>query len=490
MRPKFRLAALVLGMGLLGSRSVRADDAVPGQLDAQMEQAKPHFEKANDLYSRQLFTEAAIEFAAAYDAKPLPAFLFNEAVAYEKAKNLTKAIEVFRAYLHENPNAPDKKKLEKRIDALEKTMHPDTTPETPGGPKPEPKPVLAPIERRGVVSVDTKPPGAKIYLDNKRIGALGTAPWSDSIEGEHVLIIEAKGFKPERKEIKPAVNKILEIYVALSKEDYLGWIEVTSNIPHADVFFDDEAKGSVGRTPYSGFLKPGKHTMFVEREGYDTIKNEVTIEAGKAHEQTVTMTPIKNGFVEVKSSSDAGAGLYIDGKKACIIPCRAPVDAGSRHITVERGGKKTYSTHIKVEAASETEFKVALAPKPSRIDAYVTLFVSAAFLGGGIYFGLKSNDIYKSIQKDTKLTGGSPIDSGDPRFSDGKNKAYIADGMYALSGITFLLGTYYLLRDKGPSSQGASTSRSLISRARFAPVFGNVDGTPGMGLGMTGEVRW
>src|SRR5690348_3165242 len=106
MRLKLRLAALVLGVGLLGSGSVRADDpAAPGQLDAQMEQAKPHFEKANDLYSRQLFTEAAIEFAAAYDAKPLPAFLFNEAVAYEKAKNLAKAIEIFRAYLHENPNA-------------------------------------------------------------------------------------------------------------------------------------------------------------------------------------------------------------------------------------------------------------------------------------------------------------------------------------------------------------------------------------------------
>lgn len=491
------LLAIALALGALASeRTATAQVPTDSPNDPAMQQAKVFFDEANDLYGRQLYTEAAMKFREAYDSKPLAAFLFNAGVAYEKAKNLQQAIELFRRYLSENPTAQDRAKLEKRIAGLEQILNPTPEPSPdPKNPDGQPPPVVKPpvleaVNLRGIVNVETKPPGAKIYLDNKRTGSLGSAPWSASLEGEHTLIIEAKGFKPETKKISPASDKILEIYIALSKEDYLGYVEITSNVPKAEVYFDNKAKGSIGRTPYTGFLKPGKHKLWVEREGYEPIEKELDIKAGKAHEQSIALEPIAYGWVEVRAPGLAGAALYVDGKKTCIVPCKAPVDAGKRRISVRKGGKKAYSQKIEIGRATSTNFKVALAAKPSRFDAYLALFASAGFIGGGIYFGMKSADAYDSLEADIKALGGAPIDSGDSRFDDGKLNAYIADGMFALAGVTGLLGTYYLFRDKGASSQGVYQSKSLVGNdSQWKPII-KADVIDGKSWMLGGEVTF
>jgi len=467
-RKLWGVMAAAVALAALARPAIAQDPAADTPNDPAMQQAKTFFDEANDLYGRQLYTEAAMKFLEAYDSKPLAAFLFNAGVAYEKAKNLGQAIELFKRYLRENPSATDKAKLAKRIAGLEQilnpTPEPSPNPDNPGGqPPPTKPPVLENIETRGIVNVETKPPGAKIYLDNKRTGSLGNAPWSASLEGEHTLIIEAKGFKPETKRIAPSSDKIIEIYIALSKEDYLGYLEITSNVPKADIYLDNREKGSVGRTPYTGFLKPGKHKMWVERDGYEPLEKDIEIKAGKAHEQALKLEPIGYGWVEVRAPGLVGGALYIDGKKTCVVPCKAPIDPGKRRISVRKGGKKTYSQKLDVVAATSTTFKVALANKPSRFDAYLALFASAGFIGGGIYFGMKSADAYDSLNSDIKSLNGPPVSSNDPRYDEGKLNAYIADGMFALAGVTGLLGTYYLFRDKGASSQGVYQSRSLLS---------------------------
>jgi hypothetical protein len=173
------------------------------------------------------------------------------------------------------------------------------------------------------------------------------------------------------------------------------------------------------------------------------------------------------------------------------VPCKSPIDPGKRRISVRKGGKKTYSQKIEVTRATTTTFKVALAPRPSRLDAYLALFASAGFIGGGIYFGLKSKDAYESLDKDIKSTTGPPVDSNDPRYDKGKLNAYIADGMFAVGGVTALLGVYYLFRDKGADSKGIYQSKSLVQRDDGWRPMLNAGVTPtGKSWLLGGEVRF
>ena len=53
------------------------------------------------------------------------------------------------------------------------------------------------------------------------------------------------------------------LYFALSLEKTRGWIEVKANIPGAQVYVESKGAGSVGPTPYSGWLRPGKQKIIV-----------------------------------------------------------------------------------------------------------------------------------------------------------------------------------------------------------------------------------
>src|SRR5262249_46289794 len=117
----------------------------------------------------------------------------------------------------------------------------------PGAPPSSPPaaPTAAPIDQpplpslltKGLVVIDSKPQGATIYLNDKKNGPFGKTPWHGSLDPKPVrLILESKGFKPEERSITPQSDKLIDVYIALSEEHYLGWIEVTSNAVGAQVY--------------------------------------------------------------------------------------------------------------------------------------------------------------------------------------------------------------------------------------------------------------
>src|SRR5664279_4996243 len=89
------LALMVLAMPV--PRVAAADE--PSASDPALQEAKFSFEEAQVLYTKDQFEEAAAKFMMAFDKKPFSSFLFNAAVAHEKAKNLEKAVEAFQKYV-------------------------------------------------------------------------------------------------------------------------------------------------------------------------------------------------------------------------------------------------------------------------------------------------------------------------------------------------------------------------------------------------------
>lgn len=439
--------------------------------DAALVEAKKAFTEGQQLYVLKKYVEAAEAFLKAFKAKPIPAFLFNAAVAFEKGKAYKKAVANFKLYLAKAPKSSDAAKITKRIAALEKAIKDAQAPPRrrvveppprPGDP-PRPRvvepprravvvPVLPEIKPKGVVVISTKPPGAKIYLNNK-MTTLGVSPWEGSLEtGEHKLIIEYRGYKPEKKTISVSPDRLVDVYVALSREHYLGWVQITADTPGAMVYIDKKEFGAIGRTPYTGFLKPGKHKIWVGKTGYSESKKVVDIVSGETHKIHLTLQKLKHGWLTISGATGYGGQVMLNGKKLCKVPCdRVVVQPGKHRIEIKRKGHKTLKSDIIVRRLGMHTARIMLAQKPSLVSAYVAYGFAAGFLAGGIALGYMSKQIKDDIQGD--INNNVLVNSSDARFKRGKIFAYIANGMFGLAGVAAIFGVYYTFADRGPKSK-------------------------------------
>jgi tetratricopeptide (TPR) repeat protein len=103
---------LVLLVFLCVSTFARADDPA-------MRAAKRHYDRGEKLFALGKFDEALDEYQKAFDAKPLPGFLFNIGQCYRNLGDYDQAIFSFKKYLKLDPNAPNKEKVDKLIEDLE-----------------------------------------------------------------------------------------------------------------------------------------------------------------------------------------------------------------------------------------------------------------------------------------------------------------------------------------------------------------------------------
>lgn len=442
--------------------------------DDALQRAKARFDEGQKLYVGGDFGPAAESFMAAYAEKPYPAFLFNAAVCREKGNATNEAIDLFTRFLAEaKPQPQERAEIEKRIAALRERLAAPAEAPPPEQPLPE-------VQTRGLVVVESKPQGATVYLDEKRKGPVGTTPWSSTLEGTHTVFVESKGFKPEKKTIVAQSDKMVELYIALSEEHYLGWIEVISSPPGADVFFDKREAGAFGKTPWAGNFKPGKHTIWIEREGFEPWKKDIDLERGKTMSIEADLQKVSFGYLVINGKSARGAEVTIDDADEPVrctkIPCRIKVKPGRHEIEIEKDGKKDLDVEFDVSSAEEARVDVELMPAPSRVSGYVSLVLTAGFVGTGLYFGNKS----KTDREDLESEIGS-FDSvaspDDPRFKDVRNNAIIADGLFLLGGIAGISTLYYFLRSPGPDSTGEVENVSLAILPAPAPSGGAVVST-------------
>lgn len=464
-----------------------------------LRKAQASFDQAQSDYLQGKYDEAAQAFQEAYAARPFPQFLYNVGASYHmKGKKTSeveayqKAVEFYRKYLKEDPQASDKAKVEKAIGVLEaeiKRLQELAAAQGSGAGEGSAAPQVAAsqeveqlgdVKVRGLVVIVTEPQNATIYLDDKKKGPFATTPWSGSLEGEHKLIIEKQGYKPVETVIAADPSKLVQVISPMSQEFHLGWIKITSNVPGADIYIDDKSVGAVAKTPLSPGqnIEPGKHTIWVSAEGYDEYSETLEIFPGKTKEIHANLKGSPVGKLTVTAMEDSK--VYVDGKILCeTVPCLKSVPEGSHEVSVRRDGYKTYSRRIVITAKTETTLKVTHAPKPGRTDAVVAYVLTAAFGGGAYYLGSKAKSLKDDLQAEIDA-GMPPVDNNDPRFFRGKVYAIAADGALAVAGITFLTAIYYTFRDKGPASRAQVDVRALALQPQIGPTYA--------GLGW--EARW
>jgi len=103
---------LALCLTVLAARVAHANDPAERA-------AKRYFDRAEKLFALGKFDEALDEYQKAFDARPMPAFLFNIGQCYRNLGDYQQAIFSFKKYLKLDPDAPNREHVQELIDELE-----------------------------------------------------------------------------------------------------------------------------------------------------------------------------------------------------------------------------------------------------------------------------------------------------------------------------------------------------------------------------------
>jgi len=103
---------------LLLARVAHADDPATRA-------AKRHFDRGQKLFTLGKFDEALDEYQKAYDASPIPDFLYNIGQCHRNLGDYEQAIFSFKRFLQLDPEAPNRDKVEIIIDELEDKLERD-----------------------------------------------------------------------------------------------------------------------------------------------------------------------------------------------------------------------------------------------------------------------------------------------------------------------------------------------------------------------------
>ena len=134
-----RILALLALLFAVSPRIAHAEDPATRS-------AKRHFDRGEKLFALGKFDDALDEYQKAFDAKPIPDFLFNIGQCYRNLGDYQQAIFSFKKYLKLEPDAPDKDKVEKLIDELEEKQERGEGQRLIGKKEPPPPPPPSPQE--------------------------------------------------------------------------------------------------------------------------------------------------------------------------------------------------------------------------------------------------------------------------------------------------------------------------------------------------------
>lgn len=141
---KYMLSGLVCACSLTGSGLAVAQTSD--------EDARRHFEAGASYFDTSEYANALREFERSYqlsDPSKRAAILRNIAAVYERMSNLEKTVETLRRYLEEDPNTPDRAKVELRIKNLEEMIANRPVEEPPAEPVLDSAVQPAPVPPRG-----------------------------------------------------------------------------------------------------------------------------------------------------------------------------------------------------------------------------------------------------------------------------------------------------------------------------------------------------
>ncbi|MDG6251475.1 PEGA domain-containing protein, partial [Methanocalculus sp.] len=225
----------------------------------------------------------------------------------------------------------------------------------------------------GLLSIQSQPPGADVYVDGSYRGHTSMTVGSLST-GTHTLELRLAGYQKftDTFLITTGQTTTLNPYLTPATPS-TGSVAVQSNPAGASIYLDGNYKGVTVSNDYFDIVgvSTGKHTISLKKAGYYDYTTAVTVTGGGIKYVTGTMDqvapspsptpkPVTTGTVEL-SSNPSGAEVYIDNLFRGITPVIVPdIDAGSHQITLKMQGHSDWMGTVQVNARQSTPVSAIL----------------------------------------------------------------------------------------------------------------------------------
>jgi hypothetical protein len=219
---------------------------------------------------------------------------------------------------------------------------------------------------RYAVKVDSAPPGATIYLNDKACPPLGVTPWEGKLNaGDYTVLLEAPGYDPATRPFKVArIRKSQDLFVPLVKKAEPPKIDVRAdadrNVTGANVILDGQPQG---QAPTVLTTTAGRHQVQLTKQGFDDYAAWIDVKDN----QVQTFAPIlvgkaKYGTIVVEADVP-DAEVLIDGNKH---PDNTPavisnVPDGVHIIEVRKAPAPPFKAPVNVVAGQQVKVSAQLA---------------------------------------------------------------------------------------------------------------------------------
>lgn len=212
-----------------------------------------------------------------------------------------------------------------------------------------------------ILRVVTEPPGATIFINRRDLGPRGVTPRNLAFPpGRYRVLAELDGYEPaESSEVQATLGQ--ETLVTLRLNRIVGTLRVEGE-DGASVYIDRSDAPLAGRVPCDIVLPPGRHRIFVAREGYATTEQEVEVRARETVTVRPRLTPLTGTLVV--NTDERDALVEVDGRPAGFTPVVVSVPVGQRRVRISLAGFRPIDQIVEVRHNEQTR----LAPELRQIE--------------------------------------------------------------------------------------------------------------------------
>jgi hypothetical protein len=135
--------------------------------------------------------------------------------------------------------------------------------------------------------------------------------------------------------------------------DTKGVIVIESAPEGAAIYLNDKKNGIFHRTPYTGSLPPGRHTIILELKEYKPVRKTIRVQNDVLSYMYFSLARQRNlGWIEIKGNIE-GAKIYMDKRKFGAVgqtPYSGHLRPGKRKLIIERPGYEPYIKELEIIA--------------------------------------------------------------------------------------------------------------------------------------------
>ncbi|HUJ28277.1 MAG TPA: PEGA domain-containing protein [Myxococcales bacterium] len=206
-------------------------------------------------------------------------------------------------------------------------------------------------------SLRTEEPGASVRIDDNDVGK--TPITFTLLPGPHtVAVTAADGRSAQRQiDVTPARKK-QDLFVDFrSQAGGPAMLSVQSDPPNANVLVD---AAMVGRTPYSGEIQPGDHTVAVEAEGRMREERRLVAHEGQDANVSFALAPLPKTPAIAVESEPIGAQVILDSKERGRTPFLAPLEKGHHEVVLKLEGHREVGTDFNMPSDRDLSIRLDL----------------------------------------------------------------------------------------------------------------------------------